>query len=469
MLMAQVRNKDMKQAMNRPMNCSCLRSTNCSRGMRGRSCCTRPEARQEDWQDARQKQSPPEPEVPAAHQEAVLRAATEWLSWLEVRSGSTPADLPEAWNAERMEYAFAVAAPAAEGEFVLGADEFASGHLDWHAFDLYPGARLGAAAEASSRETIVRTTIPAPVTYRGMPVARWWEFEDGQVNLGTVDAGPSDLLRLLLLGFALDYGNDWFMVPLELSTGAVYRVTSLVVTDSFGVRTMVPSYTETQGVGGRWRAFSLSTNGGAGAAGSGGEVLFLPPALPQGLQSEAIEEVLLLRDELANLGWAVERRIAELGGRPLDRFEEYQRARAEAAATPAEPEPVPPPGPEEAGSAEAPELRYRLANRVPDFWFPLVPVRPDPASPEIRLARGRVLQHGPDADGPPAPLGQLLEAGRPLQLFEEEVPRAGARVTRSYQYVRWTDGGAHLWIGRRKIAGRGEGSSGLRFDSILGL
>jgi hypothetical protein len=51
-------------------------------------------------------------------------------------------------------------------------------------------------------------------------------------------------------------------------------------------------------------------------------------------------------------------------------------------------------------------------------------------------------------------------------LFDEEVPRAGARVTRNWQYARWIDGSRHLWIGTRKEPGRGEGSSGLRFDTI---
>jgi hypothetical protein len=40
----------------------------------------------------------------------------------------------------------------------------------------------------------------------------------------------------------------------------------------------------------------------------------------------------------------------------------------------------------------------------------------------------------------------------------------GAIVERSYQYARWVDGRSYLWVGRRKRAGRGEGSSGLRFD-----
>jgi hypothetical protein len=63
-------------------------------------------------------------------------------------------------------------------------------------------------------------------------------------------------------------------------------------------------------------------------------------------------------------------------------------------------------------------------------------------------------------------LGRILESGHELSLFEEEVPREGLRVTRSHQFTRWIDGSSHLWVGRRKGVGRGEGSSGLRFDSI---
>ena len=58
-------------------------------------------------------------------------------------------------------------------------------------------------------------------------------------------------------------------------------------------------------------------------------------------------------------------------------------------------------------------------------------------------------------DGSPEPvhaLGRILNSdpGQALALYEEEVPREGIRVTRSYQYTRWFDGSTHLWIGRRK-------------------
>ena len=54
----------------------------------------------------------------------------------------------------------------------------------------------------------------------------------------------------------------------------------------------------------------------------------------------------------------------------------------------------------------------------------------------------------------------------PYFIAEEEVPRAGRTVTRSFQRARWTNGSTFLWIGRSSPVGRGEGSSGLVFDQI---
>jgi hypothetical protein len=70
------------------------------------------------------------------------------------------------------------------------------------------------------------------------------------------------------------------------------------------------------------------------------------------------------------------------------------------------------------------------------------------------------------------PRGQLLREGldnggaAAYFIHEEEVPRAGIEVTRSFQRTRWTDGGVIVWMGMRKQTGRGEASSGLRFDIL---
>jgi hypothetical protein len=54
--------------------------------------------------------------------------------------------------------------------------------------------------------------------------------------------------------------------------------------------------------------------------------------------------------------------------------------------------------------------------------------------------------------------------GTPLN--EEELPRTGTLVSRCWKYARWTDGSTYIWIGRKRELGRGEGSSGLRFDDV---
>ena len=85
----------------------------------------------------------------------------------------------------------------------MTAQEYFEGHLDWYAFDANPEVTLGGATDNAVTE-ITRTVIPAPVSFRGMPAARFWEFEDAQVDFGSVDAGPTDLARMLLVEFALD-------------------------------------------------------------------------------------------------------------------------------------------------------------------------------------------------------------------------------------------------------------------------
>ena len=111
---------------------------------------------------------------------------------------------------------------------------------------------------------ITRTVIPAPVSFRGMPATRFWEFEDAQVDFGSVDAGPTDLARMLLVEFALAYGNDWFVIPIELEVGSLYRTRSLVITDTFGVRTLIKPSSELGPPHSTWRMFQHSYLRGSG-------------------------------------------------------------------------------------------------------------------------------------------------------------------------------------------------------------
>ena len=77
------------------------------------------------------------------------------------------------------------------------------------------------------------------MTFPGAPAPRFWEMEDARIAYGLVPVGPTDLAQLLMIEYASSYGNDWFVVPLSLPVGSVTRVDSLVVTDTFGVRSLI--------------------------------------------------------------------------------------------------------------------------------------------------------------------------------------------------------------------------------------
>jgi hypothetical protein len=155
-----------------------------------------------------------------------------------------------------------------------------------------------------------------------MPADRFWEFEDAQVDFGSVDAGPTDLVRMLLVEFALDYGNDWFVIPIEVDVGSVYKTRSLVITDTFGFRTLIKPNSESGQPNSLWRMFQLSDSRGSGREPAANR-FFMPPSLIKSVENRPIEEVLFLRDEMANLAWAVERVVEGPADRPLNRFEAH--------------------------------------------------------------------------------------------------------------------------------------------------
>ena len=395
--------------------------------------------------------------------EALAGAAARWLAWWTPRAPAgasepppappadpaPPPEPPAAWNPNRLEYAFAVHASTVP-ELELRAQEYPGGHLDWWAVDA-PPADIPVTEAAVTHEQ--RAIVPTPATFGGMPASRFWEMEDARINFGAVDASPADLGRLLLIAFTTVYGNDWFCCPLPSTVGSLSRVVHCSVTDVFGGETVLAQASLEDP---EWNLFGLGEDSGGGAmGGAGGDGSAPPPSpwfyraasLPAALESPPAESVLLLRDEAANLAWAVEETVGDLAGEPLDRYARW------VAAVPARPTAEP---------GDPPADRYLLTTEVPGHWYPLVPQPLDAQAPEdIRLLLAGLVR---DADTPARPLGRLL--GEQTWLFEEEVPRSGVRVERSRQYTRWHDGSPHAWSARRKISGTGSGSSGLRYDVL---
>ena len=119
-------------------------------------------------------------------------------------------------------------------------------------------------------------------------------------------------------------------------------------------------------------------------------------------------------------------------------------------------------------------IRYRVMNTVPEHWIPFISVHRDGESRETQLQRAalpRVLEGG--TPEPIEPRTILIRTGldavpkAPYFVYEEEVPRAGVRITQGYQRARWRHGRTPVWFSARKEVGRGEGSSGLAFDQAV--
>ncbi|MGW2050940.1 hypothetical protein ACWCPF_38125 [Streptomyces sp. NPDC001858] len=369
-----------------------------------------------------------------AHLNAFEQAATAWRAWFAAEH--TP-PTRSSWVRDRLEHHFAVEASHGSRRITLTAPEYPGGGVESYHFDIDAEATA-----PTDPHPATRTLLPTRATYPGMPAERWWEFEDTTVNLPSVDAGPTDLARLLLVEFANVYGNNHWVVPLELDVGHVHAVTDLTVVDTFGERLSLDAAGDEH--------WSLFRPGTAGTGRPGPAVLPLLPRAAARLEGPAVEEVLFVRDEMSNLAWAVERTVQSATGRPRSRADE----------TPA----AAPPAPSDVPGA----LMYQLETAVPYHWIPLVPVPLEPGSAAVRFRRGRMTL--PTAHGTlhTQARGRLLEPEVPRVYFrDEEIPRSGVTAGRIPATARGHDGRHYSWTGRRARSGQGEGASGLEFDGVL--
>jgi hypothetical protein len=398
--------------------------------------------------------------IATADRPKVQQAATQWLAWYDSMYSEPGGTTDDAWNPPRLEYAQSLGARLSANsgdEITLSASEI-DGPIDWSSFDVNTQALLTTANDQGFT-SLVEATIPAPINFPGAPAPRFWEMEDARVAYGVVPVGPTDLAQLLMIEYASSYGNDWFVVPLSLPVGSVTRIQSLVVTDTFGVRSLIrplgdaalpPAHFS------MWQQ-ALRNPSALSAAKVVTNRFFLPPTLSRTIDSGPLEDVLFMRDEMANLAWAIERTVESPIEQPAQRYEAPDAAPVDVPVDPA--------------VADLPH--YLLSTQVPPNWIPLLPVQiPNPAFPTsagqilTRLKRGAVLQ--PDGTGRThTAAGEVLGSLGSQLLYDEEVPREGARITRQRRLARWTDGSTWLWTSFRNQVGTGEGSSQLKFDQVL--
>lgn len=405
------------------------------------------------------------------HEADVDDVATRFVAWFE-KLIYQPVE-NDAWVPERLEYQFACSAPLdATHEKVFTAAEYYQGHLDWYSVDIDPTLDSldppTPVADLPSSKTLV--TVPTQVTFGGMPNTRWWAFEDGQTNFGDVKPDTTDLAKLLLIEFGLTFANDWFLIPYTVAAGSLVQIRGMAVKNVFGERTWV----DAAGRGAdddwqRWAMFLVNKKGQQDEVELADTTLLLMPTAPKVQEGRPLEEVMLARDETANMVWGIERTVPLPTGESKSGREaayEVLHFLQTSIGAPAAPPPF----------AEGAKIRYKLMSTVPENWIPFIPVHRDGSNREIQLQRAalpRILEGDPGNPRKVRPRTTLLRQGLDelvavaYFLHEEEVLRAGTIVTQSFQRTRWRDGRVWLWLGVRKKTGRGETSSGLAFDRIV--
>ena len=376
----------------------------------------------------------------------VVRA---WFRWVSAQlsapsSGAAPPD----WDVQRLAYSVRLQADPGGEPVALTAVDYDGAGFDWYSFDR---STLTGPPGASPAPITVQ---PAPVSYPGMPQPGYWTLEDGDVRL---DPQPdSDPAQHLLASFAHAYANDWFVIPLTIPAG-ICLIADLQVTDTFGVTTTVPTAAAVDGPDSRWQMWELSppgtssdgpTGGAAPPDSAAGLRLFLPHHPPP-LQGPALEDVLVARDELANLAWVVELTTRDGDGTVVDRYRRWLQHR---------PPHDPNFNPQDAAGARW----YRLGTTVPDHWYPLM-AAPGTSPAALTLAD---LPDGATDVSDGGVRGTVISHSAGTSLADDAVTRAGTRITRvprlSYQSGRTT------WTARTSRFGTGEASSGLRFDVLDG-
>lgn len=406
-----------------------------------------------------------------ADQAAIDNLGGQFLSWAEQFFLQPDQDEENAWIPSKLEYQFACSAPSEGQEKVYEAEEYYSGKLDWFNFSINDQRNLeagGLTVETNVEDTATHSFIPVAMDFEGMPDTRWWAFEDRKTYLGNITPDTTDLGKLMLMEFALVYANDWFLMPHSVKAGTITNVKGLAVTNVFGERTWIEA--TGMGVDDDWQRWTMFTTDIKGQdLKTADNSLLMLPTVPKIQEGDPIERIALVRDEVANMVWAIDMDIQLPSGHKKKGTEAGRETAAffQRIEGPALPE-IPP--------SPTAEIRYQVANRVPENWIPFIPVHKENDNREIQLQRSsmpRIIEGSAAPIRKIKPRSLLLREGldqadkKAFFIHEEEVPRSGIHVTQAYQRTRWYGGKVFNWLGVRKTTGRGEGSSGLAFDQAV--
>ncbi|MBL0136204.1 MAG: hypothetical protein IPP79_20630 [Chitinophagaceae bacterium] len=322
-----------------------------------------------------------------------------WLNKLYVVPQGTSTS---PWDQSRLEYRFDLASPDADANnprIAIRSKEYYQGQPDWYAFEidktlpeitpLIQNNQL--VDELITAETKTITLLSSKSEFPGMPTARLWEFENNMINFGQIDADTTDLSTIILAEFALVASNDWQVVPFNVKSGSISTIKSIIVTDSFGFNTLIDPVDPAD----KWNFIGLSQKNNGSSVGSDPR-LFFPPVTYKTHEGNPIEHIIFIRDEMANMVWAIEKTVPGFMGEGIDAYQAFLRRKAEFlkevllkekllnAELLAAGEPLP-----VVVKSDA-TYSYEFMSTVPEPWIPFVPARIPETDASIRLLRGKL-------------------------------------------------------------------------------
>lgn len=375
------------------------------------------------------------------------KVATRLESWYD-QFYVVPAATSNAWDDTHLCHKFKV--HNAAGNIQLNAPDYQSGHLDWYSFD---SAQVRKNVAVSTND--VRGLVPLNVSFPSMPAKRLFAFEDSKIDLTQMNIESGELIKVMLLDFALVSGSDWYTVPMEMELGEMCWIEKIQVSDVFGVTTTINNDKDKGAILNAdplkvWDIFKIR-NTNVVTYNKDEHFLYLAPAATKRMESEPLEELLFVRDEYANMVWAIERRVTNAMGNPVDGYGQHTELKGSYLKSEKLQNGLP---------------QYRLASTVPYNWIPYLPQQIGNSVDQIQLVKA-VMMRNEDAiqQTVTEPLTRLAVKDI-LKVREEAIPKAGVRVQVTNQRVRWTDGKTYVWRSRKVLAGKGEGNSGLRFDYL---
>src|SRR5206468_6268237 len=120
-----------------------------------------------------------------------------------------------------------------------------------------------------------------------------WRFEESDPSYPDVAFELPELLKTVVVDFAIESGVDWFQIPYKQPLGTIARVESLIVRDVFGRRTIIDRADPPDSAPGltRWTMFGMAR----GTTGLAKFNIVPPSAGNAALVSAPIEQVRFAR------------------------------------------------------------------------------------------------------------------------------------------------------------------------------